>query len=107
MGLVSTDMSKHDVAGIQYWGEPGITQECLDAVLRLLQYDDHIKEVRILSASGRHCLLITIEPHDLIAIKSGFGSGYDGEGSRKFSYLIELLDAHGVELDEYEVPNSL
>lgn len=100
-------MGKNSFAEIQYMGEPGITQTCLDAVIRLIQYHDHIKEVKILSNSNRHCLLITIQPHDVIAIKSGFGTGYTGEGSRKFSYLIELLNAHGIEIDEYDVPNSI
>jgi hypothetical protein len=40
---------------------------------------------------------------DLVAIKSGFASGYSGEGPRTFSYALGLLDAHGVELDEVEV----
>lgn len=96
-----------NLAGIQYWGEEGITQECLDAIIRLIQYDDQIKKVRILTSPKKYCLLVTINHGDLIAIKSGFATGYNGEGPRKFSYALALLNAHRAEIDEYEVENSL
>src|SRR5665213_60979 len=88
--------------GIQYAGLPGITQESLDGIMRLIQYDNHIKRARILSASNEHGFLLTIDHDDLVAIKAGFGSGYMGEGSRKFSYALQLLEAHRVEIEEYE-----
>lgn len=88
-------------------GLPGITQGCLDGVMRLIQYDDRITLCRILTSGNSHALLLTIVPGDLVAIKSGFGSGYTGEGSRKFSYALALLDALKVPIDEYEVGSSL
>ena len=60
---------KSNLAGIQYGGVAGITQPCLDAVIRLIQYDEHIKEVRILSNGARYGLLITVHPNDRIGIK--------------------------------------
>jgi hypothetical protein len=96
------------LAGIQYWGKEGITQECLDAIIRLIQYDDRIDNVRILTSKEKYCLLVTIDNSgDLIAIKSGFSTGYKGEGPRKFSYALALLNAHGIKIDEYEVKDSL
>jgi hypothetical protein len=94
---------KQTLAGIEYSGLPGISSDCQDAVLRLLQYRDQITRVRILSCSGEHCLLLTVNVGDLIAIKSGFGSGYLGEGSHTFSYVLQLLDAHGAQIEESEV----
>lgn len=99
-------MSK-DLAGIQYWGEDGITQECLDAIMRFLQYDDHITDVKILSDGERYCLLMTLKEFDLIAIKSGFSYGYQGEGPRKFSLALALLEAHKIPIDEYEVGKDI
>lgn len=96
-----------DLAGIQYAGEPGISAACQDAVVRLLQYGDRITAARILSCKGSHCLLLTINIGDIVAVKSGFGSGYLGEGSRTFSYILQLLDAHGSEIDEYEVTSAV
>ncbi len=95
------------LARIQYWGEAGITQTCLDAVVRLLQYNDQLSKVHILTSRGRHGLLITVEPIELIAVKSGFASGYTGEGPRKFSYALALLMEHGINIDEFEINNSM
>ncbi|HTR18773.1 MAG TPA: TIGR02391 family protein [Candidatus Paceibacterota bacterium] len=94
------------LAGIEYAGLPGISQACQEAVERLLQYDDRIIRVRIITFRNRHCLLLTVGEFDLVAIKSGFGSGYTGEGARRFSYILMLLEAHGVDnIEEYEVEN--
>lgn len=96
------------LAGIEYAGLPGISLACQEAVERLLQFDDRIVRVRILSSKDRHCLLLTVGEFDLVAIKSGFGSGYTGEGARRFSYTLMLLEAHGVDdIEEYEVENAL
>jgi hypothetical protein len=90
-------------AGVEYVGLAGISKECQDAVLRLLQYGDKITHTRILSSSGDHCLLLTVNVGDIVAVKSGFSSGYLGEGPRTFSYVLQVLDAYGVEIDEYIV----
>ena len=70
-------------ACIEYHGGPGVTQPCLDAVIRLIQFGDQITKAQILSADGdpvtEHCFLLTVND-DLVAIKSGFASGYRGNG---------------------------
>jgi hypothetical protein len=96
-----------ELAGIEYCGVPGASHDCQSAVLRLLQFGDDITRARIVSCSGRHCLLLTFAYGDLLAIKSGFTSGYRGEGPRRFSLVLQLLNSHGVEIDECEVPDAL
>ena len=98
---------RNTLAGIQYAGESGISKDCRDAVMRLLQYGDQIKLSRILSCSGTHCLLLTVNEGELVAVKSGFGSGYQGEGAHAFSYVLQLLDAHNVQIKEYEVDDDV
>lgn len=95
------------LAGVQYGGLPGVSRECQSAVLRLLQYGDTVTRAQILSCSGDHCFLLTINTGELVAIKSGFASGYAGEGPRTFSYVLRLLDAYEVEIEEYQVPQDL
>lgn len=95
--------SQNSPAGIEYVGLGGISAECKHGVMRLLQYGDRITLVRILSSSGHHGLLLTINSGDLVAVKTGFGSGYNGEGPKTFSLVLALLEAHGVDIDEYEV----
>ncbi len=100
-----------ELVGIEYAGLGGITQECQDAVMRLLQYSDRITRARILTHTNpthrTHCLLLTVNVGDLIAVKSGFASGYGGEGPHGFSYVLQLLDTHGAEISEYDVDEDL
>lgn len=117
-GLVRTAAARqalhHDeeLAGIEYSGIAGASKDCQDAVMRLLQFGDQITRVRILThskkrAPSKHCLLLTYNVGDVIAIRSGFSSGYGGEGPRRFSYTLQLLDSHGAEIEEYEVDEDL
>jgi hypothetical protein len=98
-------------ACIEYHGIPGGTRDCLNAVLRLLQYGDIITNVQILTWRGKtiseHCLLLTYGVGDEILIKAGFTSGYGGEGPTGFSYVLSVLEAHGAEIVEYDVSPEL
>ena len=98
---------QESLAGIQYHGEPGSTSDCVDAVMRLVQFNDQITKARILTSSNEHCLLLSINTGDLVAIKSGFTSGYGGEGPHGFSYVLQLLEAYDVEIEEYGVSPDL
>ena len=70
------------LAGIEYHGISGGSRDCQDAVMRLLQCGEAIKRARIVSFSNSHCLLLTNEIGDRVAVKSGFSSGYGGEGPK-------------------------
>jgi hypothetical protein len=87
--------------GIEYHGVAGSSQDCQNAVMRLLQFGDVIARARILSSSSEHAFLLTSDLGDVTAIKSGFSSGYGGAGPMAFSYVLQLLEAHGVEIEEY------
>jgi len=89
--------------GIQYVGLPGVTEDCIEAVQRLIQFGDRIERARILTSGNEHCLLLTVSVDDLIAVKSGFSSGYGGSGPSGFSFVLQLLEFHGVRLEEYDV----
>ena len=98
---------RKQLGGIEYHGVPGASQDCQDAVVRLLQFGNDIKRARIISCSNSHCLLLTNSIGDLIAIKSGFSSGYAGEGPRRFSYMLQVLQTHGAEIDECAVDEAV
>ena len=95
------------LAGIEYMGMNGVTAPCKEAIIRLLQSREPIKRARILSYKNEHALLLTTNIGDQIAIKSGFASGYGGEGPNGFSYVLALLFAHDVEIDECSVSKDL
>ncbi|HUR63563.1 MAG TPA: TIGR02391 family protein [Candidatus Thermoplasmatota archaeon] len=105
-------------AAIQYLGMGGYTQSCIEAVELLLQFGREVEKARILTHVrehvpatdegpardvARHCLLLTINESELVAVKSGFSSGYGGEGPAGLSFILQLLDAHGVEITESDV----
>ena len=75
--------------------------------MRLVQYDDRIKSAWILSASNQHAFILTIARDDWVAIKTGFASGYNGEGPRKLSYVLQLLQSLNVEIEEYDVDKGV
>lgn len=94
-------------AGIQYVGVAGASKECQDAILQFIQFGTRITHVRILSAGNKHCLLLTLGGVDQVAVKSGFATGYGGEGPRRFSYVLQILDSHGAEIIQHDVAPSL
>jgi hypothetical protein len=102
-----TARSRGELAGIGYAGLSGVSQECHQAVARLLQCGEGIARVRILSCKNSHCLLLTSSIGDLTAVKSGFSSGYLGAGPTYFSLTLQFLISHGAEIEEYEVAESV
>ena len=58
----------------------------------------------LVSSGQTHAFLLKTGHDEVIAIKSGFSSGYAGEGPRGLSQALAVLDAHGVEIVETEVP---
>lgn len=94
-------------AQIQYHGEPGITRPCLDAIVRLIYFGDRINKARLLSSNHEHCFLLTINSDEQVAIKSGFSSGYAGEGPRGLAVALQLLERHGADIEEYEVSKTV
>jgi hypothetical protein len=97
----------NNFAGIEYAGIAGASQDCQEAVMRLLQFGDCITRARILTHENKHCLMLTYNVGDLIAIRSGFASGYGGEGPTRFSFTLQLLDSHGAEIEEYAVEKGV
>tara|TARA_R100000353_G_scaffold70088_1_gene53999 strand:+ start:416 stop:1279 length:864 start_codon:yes stop_codon:yes gene_type:complete len=99
------------LAAIQYLGEPGISQHCRKAVMDLVQGGHVLVEVKLLTCeaeySASHCLLIRSNYEVLYAVKSGFASGYSGEGPRALSYVLELLSLVCDDINEYVVSASI
>jgi hypothetical protein len=103
MGKRGRSQELDPLARIEYVGIGGSSKDCQDGVLRLIQFGTPITHCAILSAGRDHCLLLRINEGDKVAIKSGFASGYAGQGPRTLSYVLQLLETHGAEIEEYEV----
>ena len=97
------------LAAIEYHGRSGDTESCLNAIARLIQFGNRIHKAYLLSnieselGFGQHCYLLTIDYGEHIAIKSGFSSGYSGQGPSGLSKSLQMLIRHHVEIEEYEV----
>ena len=100
-------MPVNPLAGFQYRGEDGNSASCLEAVWELLQTRQPISGVQILTCQGFHGLLIRVETGARIAIKSGFASGYGGEGPRTFATVLQLLRGHKIEIEERIVTSAI
>lgn len=98
---------RNSLAGIQYAGLPGISEACVQAIQRMLQYNDHIDSAKLLTNNHDHCLLLVVDEHDRVAVKSGFASGYSGEGPRALARALQLLLDHGVDIEEVEVERAV
>jgi hypothetical protein len=103
----SRSKTLEQLAGMEYAGIAGSSKDCQDAVLRLIQFETPITHCAILTAENDHCLLLRINEGDEIAIKSGFASGYGGEGPRTFSYVLKVLEMHGTNIQEFDVDAAL
>ena len=94
------------LASIQYHGLPGTTASCVRAVERLLLYDRCIEEERLLTCregnDGRHVLLLRSDD-ELVAIRTGFTSGYRGEGPGGLARTLHLLSLHRIKVGEVHV----
>ncbi|MBU2115944.1 MAG: TIGR02391 family protein [Gammaproteobacteria bacterium] len=106
-------LKMESLAGIEYYGTSGITARCLRALTMAIQAGDAIEKVYLLSdfdnksGCGTHCFLLFAEYGDLIAIKSGFASGYGGEGPRGLSSALQILIRHDIDIEEYAVDKNL
>ncbi len=104
-------IDQNSLAQIQYHGSAGITESCLMAVSRIIHFGEIIKKASLLSYfdgnCGAHSLLLEVDPYTSIAIKSGFSSGYRGEGPSGLSTVLKLLIRHNVEIDEYDINRDI
>jgi len=97
------------LANVEYHGSNGITQHCLDAITRLIQFGDHIEKAWLLSSPieevgcRNHAFILTINNDQLVVIGTGFRSGYGGEGPKGLSKALQLLIRHKAEIVEFEI----
>ena len=98
------------LASIEYHGSPDTTASCVRAVERLLLYDPRIEDARLLTCGkghdARHGLLLATDDGP-VAIRTGFTSGYLGEGPRGLARTLHLLSLHRIMVGEIHVPKDL
>lgn len=94
-------------------GKEGITKSCLDAIVRLLSFGERIEKAVLLSCIDSskqhwtHGFLLFDCFEDTFWIRTGFTSGYSGEGPAGLSQALLLLLKHGVEIEEVMVSKAI
>jgi hypothetical protein len=105
----SVDIS--NVAGVEYHGSSGVTQNSIDAIVHIINSGEKIKSAWLLSwldgSIGEHSFFLNIFPARQVLIKPGFTSGYSGEGPRGLSTALQILQLHSIEIEEYEIDRAV
>lgn len=92
---------------IEFHGQEGITQSCVNAILRIVQYDTRIKKVILVTYEQRHAYILLTKFCETIDIREGFSSGYSGEGPCGLSMVLRLFQHLEVEIEENEITYRL
>lgn len=93
---------------IEYVGNYGVTCNCVNAIKRYLFFGDTMKSAKLLSdEQHRHAFLLDINETLWVAVRSGFASGYNGEGSAALAFILLLLQAFNVEIVEYKTKSAV
>lgn len=92
---------------IEYHGSSGVTQNCIEALQRTLQFGDELVQALILSFGQEHGFYLKDSYDHPVVILPGFTTGYNGEGPRGFSYCLALLETSEVSVDEVMLPEEM
>ncbi|MGB5685729.1 MAG: TIGR02391 family protein [Candidatus Electrothrix sp.] len=92
---------------IHFVGNDGLTESCINAVLRYLQFGDQISKALVLTCEQYHALILYIEDDEVVAVRTGFSSGYPGEGPRGLAFVLSLLEKLEITIEEYDVKRNI
>lgn len=92
---------------IEYLGEKGITQRCLVSLSNLIQTNPNLTYALLLTNNQNHALIIKDIFESYFVIRSGFASGYTGEGAKGLAAALSLLEKHQIETEEILVGSKI
>ncbi|ONN49782.1 hypothetical protein AC056_09280 [Acinetobacter genomosp. 33YU] len=92
---------------VEYWGNQGITQTCLMSLCNLIQTHSDLTYALLLTNEQTHAFIIKDENESFFVIRSGFTSGYMGEGPRGLATALTLLKRHQIETEEILVSSKI
>ncbi|MHA3083479.1 TIGR02391 family protein [Acinetobacter sp. ANC 5383] len=92
---------------IEYLGEKGITQRCLVSLGNLIQTNSNLTHALLLTNNQNHALIVKDIFDSYFVIRSGFASGYSGEGAKGLATALCLLEKHQIETEEILVSSKI
>lgn len=92
---------------IDYLGEAGITETCLYSLCDLIQIHSDLNTALLLTNDQSHAFLLKDLTENYYIIRSGFTSGYPGEGPNGLAKALTILRKHQIETEEVVIPAKL
>lgn len=86
----------------QYLGLSTTTESCLASLARVCQVDK-IHSAILISFDSRHGFILRSQADCVYVIRSGFSSGYSGEGPKGLSSALNILLRFDIEIGEIAV----
>jgi len=105
--MFRNETSNYDPDELQYLGIAGFTLPCIKAIAGLFQCGKEIKKAWLLTFENVHAFILHSDENWLFVIKTGFRSGYWGEGPHGLAVALKILRQHDVEIKELEVNSDL
>lgn len=92
---------------VEYIGTNGITQACLKSLCNLIQTNPYLSYALILTVDQSHAIIITDESASYYIIRSGFTSGYPGEGPKGLAKALTIFNKHEIETEEILITTKM
>lgn len=92
---------------VEYHGSERTTQSCLDAISRMLAAQIWLQRAVLLTCDQKHAFFLDVANSHPVFIRSGFTSGYPGEGPAGLGKAILMFRRFNVEVEELLVSESL
>lgn len=92
---------------VDYLGEVGITETCLLSLHNLIQTHADLSYALLLTSEQSHAFILKDLTENYYVIRSGFTSGYSGEGPKGLAKALALLSKHRIETEEILIPTKL
>lgn len=90
-----------------YLGESGVTETCLYSLCNLIQTHADLSYALLLTYEQSHALILKDESNTYNIIRSGFTSGYSGEGPKGLAKALTILNKHQIEIEEILITSKV
>lgn len=90
-----------------YLGESGVTETCLYSLCNLIQTNADLSYALLLTNDQYHALILKDQSNGYYIIRSGFTSGYPGEGPKGLAEALTILNKYQIDTEEILVTSKL
>lgn len=92
---------------IDYLAQAGVTETCLYSLCNLIQTNADFTDARLLTSEQFHAFIFKDQFDSYYIIRSGFSSGYPGEGPKGLAKALAILRKHEIDIEEVLIPSKL